>query len=125
MPTESHKDMAISFLKSASSGQVKQAYQDFVHDDFTHHNPYFQGDRQSLLDGMKKNAENFPNKKFEIKLALEEGDMVVIHGRVQIQENSPWIALVHIFRFLDHKIIEEWEVSQEVPVEMINKHGMF
>jgi predicted SnoaL-like aldol condensation-catalyzing enzyme len=37
----------------------------------------------------------------------------------------PEIALIHIFRFEDGSIIEEWEAAQEVPKESPNENGMF
>ncbi len=64
------KDIAISFLRLASSGNVREAYEKYVHPDFCHHNPSFPGDRASLLAGMEENAVKFPNKEFEAVRAL-------------------------------------------------------
>jgi predicted SnoaL-like aldol condensation-catalyzing enzyme len=119
------KDIAISFLRLASSGNVREAYEKYVHPDFRHHNPYFPGDRASLLAGMEESAVKFPNKEFEVVRALEDGDLVAVHGRVRLMPTSPWIALMHIFRFKDNQIIEEWEAGQEVPKESPNKNGVF
>jgi len=33
--------------------------------------------------------------------------------------------LVQFFRFADEKIIEEWEVSNEVPNQILNANGAF
>ena len=93
------KEMAISFLRLASSGNVREAYETYVHPDFRHHNPYFPGDRASLLAGMEESAVKFPKKEFEAVRALEEGDLVAVHGRVRLTPSSPWIALINIFRF--------------------------
>ena len=119
------KDSAISFLRLASSGKVREAYETYVHPDFRHHNPYFPGDRAALLAGMEENAVTFPQKEFEAVRALEDGDLVAVHGRVRLTPSSPWMALMHIFRFQDNQIIEEWEVGQEVPQDSPNKNGVF
>ncbi len=103
------KEMAISFLRLASSGNVREAYETYVHPHFRHHNPYFPGDRASLLAGMEENAATFPQKEYEALGALEDGDLVAIH----------------IFRFQDNQIIEEWEASQEVPQDSPNEHSVF
>ena len=50
------KEIAVSFLRLASSGKVRQAYEKYIHPDFRHHNPYFKGDRESLLKGMEELA---------------------------------------------------------------------
>ena len=57
-----NKEMAISFLRLASSGNVREAYETYVHPQFRHHNPYVPGDRASLLAAMEENAAAFPQK---------------------------------------------------------------
>ena len=119
------KDSAISLLRLASSGNVREAYETYVHPDFRHHNPYFPGDRAALLAGMEESAVKFPKKEFDAVRALEDGDLVAVHGRVRLTPRSPWMALIHIFRFQDNQIIEEWEVGQEVPKDSPNQNGVF
>jgi hypothetical protein len=65
----SKKDIAISFLKLASSGKVREAYEKYVHPDFSHHNPYFKGDRESLLVGrmLSSTQGSFVFKTHEIR----------------------------------------------------------
>jgi predicted SnoaL-like aldol condensation-catalyzing enzyme len=120
-----NKERAISFLRLASSGNVREAYETYVHPDFRHHNPYVPGDRASLLAAMDENAATFPQKQFEELRALEDGDLVAVHGRVRLTPSSQWIALIHIFRFKDNQIIEEWEAGQEVPKDSPNENGVF
>ena len=120
-----NKEMAISYLRLASSGNVREAYEQYVHPQFRHHNPYVPGDRASLLAAMEENAATFPHKDFEAVRALEDGDLVAVHGRVRLTSSRPWIALIHIFRFQDNQIIEEWEAGQEVPQDSPNQNGAF
>jgi len=120
-----NKEMAISFLRLASCGNVREAYETYVHPQFRHHNPYVPGDRTSLLSAMEENAATFPQKEFEAVRALEDGDLVAVHGRVRLTPTSTWIALIHIFRFEDKQIIEEWEAGQEVPTDSPNENGVF
>jgi len=54
--TDSNEDAAISFLKLASSGKVREAYSKFVGVTFRHHNPFFEGSAESLGTGMEENA---------------------------------------------------------------------
>jgi predicted SnoaL-like aldol condensation-catalyzing enzyme len=119
------KETAAAFLRLASSGKVREAYEKCVHPEFRHHNPYFKGDRESLLLGMESSAREFPDKVFKPIRALEDGDFVVVHGKVQLTSKSPEIALIHIFRFEGDRIIEEWETAQEVPESSPNENGLF
>jgi predicted SnoaL-like aldol condensation-catalyzing enzyme len=123
--TEDRKEIAVTFLTLASAGKVREAYQSYVHPRFRHHNPYFKGDRESLMAGMELSMVEFPNKVFEAVRVLEDGDFVVVHGKVRLNPDMPEIALIHIFRFEDGSIIEEWEAAQEVPKVSPNENGMF
>jgi predicted SnoaL-like aldol condensation-catalyzing enzyme len=75
---------------------------------------------------MEESSIKEPNKSFEVIRALEDGDLVATHSRlVRSNSNAPEIAVVHIFRFKDDKIIEEWEAGMEVPKDSPNKNGVF
>lgn len=118
-------EIAVDFLRLASSGKVREAYEKYIHPDFRHHNPYFPGDRKSLLNGMEKSAVEFPNKVYKVVRTLEDGNLVAVHGWVKLTPEAPKIALIHIFRFEENLIIEEWKTAQDVPKESSNKNGMF
>lgn len=124
MNSMNKKDIAASFLRLASSGKVREAYEKYIHPQFRHHNAYFKGDRESLLKGMEENAQKFPNKTYETLRVLEDGNLVAIHGKVTLSQESQW-SVIHIFRFEDDKIIEEWEASQEVLKDSPNTNGVF
>ncbi len=120
----SNKEVAISFLKAASSGRLDEAY-DLTSSDFRHHNAYFAGDAESLKSGMADAHKQFPNTKLEVQRAIAEGDLVAVHSRVQHAPDRPAIAVVHIFRFAGEKIVELWDVGMEVPKDSPNENGAF
>src|SRR4030042_1978411 len=66
------KDIATTFLHMASSGRVREAYEQFIHPGFRHHNAYFKGDGESLLKAMEENASQFPDKTYQTLRMLEE-----------------------------------------------------
>jgi predicted SnoaL-like aldol condensation-catalyzing enzyme len=117
-------DIATVFLKLASSGDVDEAYEKYVHPDFIHHNAYFKGDRETLRQGMIENAQQFPNKKCDILRTLEEGDLVTAHSKITLDAEKVF-GVIHIFRFEDDKIIEEWEAGQEALKGSPNENGIF
>jgi predicted SnoaL-like aldol condensation-catalyzing enzyme len=118
------KDIAISFLRLASSSDVRKAYEQYVHPQFRHHNAYFKGDRESFLKAMEENAKQFPNKTYQTLRVLEDGNLVAVHGKVVLSPDSQW-SVIHIFRFEDDKIIESWESSQQVLKDSPNENGIF
>ncbi|MGZ3694635.1 MAG: nuclear transport factor 2 family protein [Bdellovibrionota bacterium] len=120
------KDIAISFLKMAGSGEVKAAYEKFIAPDFIHHNQYFKGDRQSLLSAMEKAHKIDPNKAIEIKRVIEEGDTVVTHSRVIRDDPTALeLAVVHIFKFKNDQVAELWDLGQLISKDSPNENGPF
>ena len=119
------KEVAVSFLRYAASGRVREVYEKHVSNDFRHHNPFFTGDAQALMAGMEENARQNPDKRLDVLHALEEGDLVAVHARVQHTPDDRGAALVHLFRFEGDRIVELWDIGQPVPAESVNTNGMF
>jgi predicted SnoaL-like aldol condensation-catalyzing enzyme len=121
-----HKEAAIEFLKLASSGHARQAYEQFVAPAFKHHNPHVAAGARPLMEAMAANAREYPDKALEIEHVVAESDLVAVHAHVRPRPSDPGMALVHIFRFDEtNRIVELWDLGQPVPVESPNQHGMF
>lgn len=119
------KESAVSFLKLAASGELDEAYTNYISPAFRHHNPYFAGDAESLKAGMAEAAAKFPNTTLEVQRIFEDGERVAVHSRVQHGPGEPEIAVVHIFRFEGDWIAELWDVGQLAPADSPNEYGMF
>jgi len=125
MTDDSNKDTAISFLKLAASGKVREAYSKFVGAGFRHHNPFFEGSAEALMAGMEENARQNPNKVLEVKRAIAEDEFVAVHSHVRQEPDDLGAAVVHIFRFENGRIVELWDLGQPVPEKSPNQYGMF
>ena len=113
------------FLEMVVAGRVREAYAEHVRSGFKHHNPYFNGDMESLLAGMAEDAEKFPHKGFEVQRALQDGDFVAVHSRLRHSPDERDMAVVHIFRFEEGRIVEFWDIAQVAPEDVVNERGMF
>ncbi|WEK56256.1 MAG: nuclear transport factor 2 family protein [Candidatus Cohnella colombiensis] len=121
----SNKENAVSFLRLVASGKVREAYESHIDSGFRHHNPYFRGDTNSLMLAMEENAQKSPEKVLEVKRALEEGDIVMVHSHVKQNPVDLGVSVVHIFRFQDGRIAELWDVGQAIPESSPNENGIF
>jgi len=119
------KEIAQDFLQLSSKGDSRTAFELYVDQHFKHHNIYFKGDRETLMLAMEENARENPDKVLEIQRTLEDGDLVAVHSKVQMNKGGAEIALIHIFRFIDDKIVELWDFGQPVPPNPVNENGMF
>lgn len=119
------KDIAKDFLNLAAIGASRDAFAKYVAEKFIHHNAFFKGDRESLLLAMEEAGSKDPNSLFEIQHILEDGDLVAVHSRILKKIGPVEIAVMHIFKFDEDKIIELWDFGQSVPANRINENGMF
>jgi predicted SnoaL-like aldol condensation-catalyzing enzyme len=119
------KEKAVSFLQQVAAGEVREAYRRYISPDFRHHNPFFQGDADSLMLAMEENAKENPDKILEVKRVIEEGDLVAVHSHVKQKQDDLGSAVVHIFRFHNNVIVELWDVGQPIPENSPNENGVF
>lgn len=123
--TTNLKDAAKDFLRMVAAGKIREAYNLYIGKEFRHHNIEFKGDAKSLMTAMEENHAQFPNKKLDIKHALQDGDLVAVHSHVRKEAKDPGGAVVHIFRFKNDKVVELWDLGQLVPEKTVNENGMF
>lgn len=125
MSTSRNKESAAEFLIMCAAGSVREAYEKHVDARFKHHNAYFKSDRTSLMDAMQKSADEEPNKAFRVMQTFVSDDTIAVFSHLQRTHGNTSYAVVHILKFEDGKIIEMWDVGQEVPEDSPNELGMF
>lgn len=116
--------MAVDFLTMIVFGRIDEAYNTYVDFNGKHHNVYFPQGFQNLQKAMKENHVQFPNKQFDIKQVIADGDKVAVHSNVRLSADKN-IAVVHILRFKNQKIVEMWDVGQLLPTDLPNADGAF
>lgn len=125
MASKSHKDIAVDFLTLVTEGKIREAYEQYAIPTFFHHNPNFKGDKESLAVAMEENHKLFPHKVYTIKHVLEDGDLVAVHGHVELVSGGKHAVVVHICRFEDDKIAELWDIGEVIPDDSPNENGFF
>lgn len=123
--TTNHKEAATDFLNLVASGKIREAYQKHVGPGFRHHNPFFRGDAESLMAGSEESHGKYPNKVLVVQRTLQDGDLVAVHSRVNVNPGDRGAALVHIFRFQRDRIVELWDIGQPATENSPNVYGMF
>jgi predicted SnoaL-like aldol condensation-catalyzing enzyme len=69
--------------------------------------------------------EKFPNSHSEIKRVIAEGNYVVLHVHSVREPGTRGRAIVDIFKLEDGKIVEHWDVVQDIPEKSANDNTMF
>ena len=119
-----NREIHQGFLWMASAGEVRAAYNKFTAEGFLHHNQYFKGDRDSLMLAMEEAHKTSPNKKITFKQTFEDRNFVITHSEVA-KDDGTRIAVVHISKIENGKIVELWDLGQVVDPKSPNEKGPF
>jgi predicted SnoaL-like aldol condensation-catalyzing enzyme len=74
---------------------------------------------------MEESATRNPDRELNVKIVLAEGDLVATCSHIRQEPRSRGAAVVHIFRFAGDKIVEMWDIGQDIPADSPNENGMF
>jgi len=120
-----NKQAAAAFLKKVIAGDIDEAYETYIDMQGRHHNSFTAAGFPALKEGMKEAHIKFPNKQFDIQHVIGDEDLVAVHSHLVLEENKTDLAVVHLFRFQNEKIVELWDLSQAITPDSPNKDGIF
>ncbi|WP_144782594.1 nuclear transport factor 2 family protein [Microbacterium sp. BH-3-3-3] len=66
-----------------------------------------------------------PELHLDIKRTIAEGDLVVTHSNLHLAPGDRGMAVADFWRLEDGRIVEYWDVIQEVPEQASNDNTMF
>ena len=92
---------------------------------YRQHNPGSADGPEAFINTMKWFTQNFPELRLEIKRIIAEDDYVVLHSHLILNPGDRGSAVVEIFRLENGKIVEHWDVAQEIPETSANNNTMF
>ena len=92
---------------------------------YRQHNPSAADGAEAFVGFMKWLAQTHPDFRSESIRIIAEGDYVVEHSHLILKPGDRGLAVVDIFRLEDGKIVEHWDVVQEVPETSANNNTMF
>lgn len=123
---ETNKQSVIAFYELMFNDcEPRKAIETYVGAEYIQHNPHVRSGKDGFIEYFEKMAAEYPGKRVEIKRAFADGNHVILHCH-QIWPDNLEYAGIDIFR-LDEagKIVEHWDVLQEMPVTSAHTNGMF
>lgn len=126
MQAEKNKALVIDFYKGVfEQHQVKAYANRYIGSQYIQHNPHVPDGKAPFVDYFTQYFKENPTAKSWIKRAASDGDLVWLH--VHSKENAADLgtAVIDIFRVEKDKIVEHWDVQQDVPQLSANKNTMF
>ena len=124
--SEQHKTIVKSFYDLAfNQRRPEEAVAKYVGASYRQHNPMAGDGPAPFIGFVKWLAGTSPDFHFEFKRFIAEGDFVVVHSHLIPAKGARGTAVMDIFRLEDGKIVEHWDVLQDVPETSQNQNTMF
>jgi predicted SnoaL-like aldol condensation-catalyzing enzyme len=128
---EEHKKIVEEYFKLVGSGKFKEGLRFFAPNCKTH-NPFTSGTMEKLVDAQIAASKGLNTQNMEpgffVRNILVDGDLVAAHTEFLNSKFKPsdgGLRQVHLFRFKGDKIIEYWDITQQIMPNMPNAAGAF
>jgi predicted SnoaL-like aldol condensation-catalyzing enzyme len=106
--------------------QPEEAVRRYLGTTYRQHNPLAADGAEPFIGFVKWLTGANPKLHVEFKRLVAEGDLVLVHSHQIPAPGSRGTAVMDIFRVdADGKIVEHWDVLQEVPETAQNRNTMF
>ena len=122
---EQNKQVVVDYYQTAFNGEPEKAVELYVGDRYVQHNPMAADGTEAFIGFVKWLRGENPELKLEIKRVLAEDDIVVTHSHLILKPGEPGQALADFFRVENGKVVEHWDVIQEIPATSANDNTMF
>jgi predicted SnoaL-like aldol condensation-catalyzing enzyme len=122
---EANKKIVVDFYEKGLNQKDFDAAAKYFGPRYIQHNPT----APDGIEGFKRLVtllkEKFPSSHSEIKRVIAEGDYVVLHVHSVRESGQRGRAIVDMFRLENGKIVEHWDVIQDIPEKSANDNTMF
>jgi predicted SnoaL-like aldol condensation-catalyzing enzyme len=129
--SQQHTAVVLAFLDTVyNKHDVEQAFKLYVAPQYLQHNPAVADGREAALQSLTRYThELYPEVRQEVKRTVAQGDLVAVHSRylrhATDRDSGQGQAAVDIFRLEHGKIVEHWEVMQDIPANAAGDNSFF
>lgn len=97
----------------------------YIGDRYIQHNPTARDGLEGLKAFVDFLRAKFPQSHSDIKQAFADGHYVILHVHSVRVPGTLGRAIVDIFRLEHGKVVEHWDVVQDIPAHSANTNTMF
>ena len=122
--TKENKALAKSFVENILIAGQFDKIREYYHPDIIQHNPYIDNTVKGLISGVQElQKQGLTLEIQKIHKVLGEGNFVLVLSEGKFAGKRT--AFFDLFRAENGKIVEHWDVLQEVPEKIAHNNGMF
>ena len=122
---EQNRRTVVEFYDKAINQKDFDAAAKYLGPRYTQHNPLAADGPAGLQAFLRYLKATYPDAHSEIKQVFADGDFVILHVHAVRVPGTRGNAIVDIFRLENGKVVEHWDVVQEIPEKAANGNGMF
>ena len=122
---EANKKAVMEFYDTAINKKDFDAAVRFIGPRYVQHNPGAADGIEGFKAFLSFLREKRPNYHSDIKRAFADGDYVILHVHNIPEPGVRGRAIVDIFKLENGKVVEHWDVAQDIPEKMPHNNGMF
>jgi predicted SnoaL-like aldol condensation-catalyzing enzyme len=122
---ETNKKNVVEFYEKALNQKDFDAASRYLGPRYTQHNPVAADGPEGLKAFVQFLRDKFPGSRSEIKRVFADGDYVIMHVHAIREPGTRGRAIIDIFKLENGKIVEHWDVAQDIPEKAANSNGMF
>lgn len=97
----------------------------FIAPEYIQHNQLVDTGIEPLKAFLRKVRAENPDATHDIKRMFADGDHVIVHYHVRRWKDDLGFAVMDIFRIEGERIVEHWDVMQDVPADSPNPNSPF
>ena len=110
-----NKQIAIEFYNAALNEKNWDKARTYIGDRYTQHSLYMQDGPAGFEGLVARIKKEFPDNRGEIKRAIADGDLVVLHLHVTRHRQHLGWSVIEIMRLENGKVVEHWDMFRTVP----------
>lgn len=122
---KNNKELAEYFWNQLFNDHNTKVVDEMVGDTYIQHSPGFKDGKANFKEAITGFLKEYPQSTAVIKHIGADGDIVYIHNHIQLNATDQGQAAMDIFRIQNGKIVEHWDIIQDIPEKAENSNGMF
>ncbi len=122
---EANKKTVVDFYDKAINQKDFEATSKYLGPKYIQHNQRAADGTEGLRNFLAFLRERYPKAHSEIKRVFADGDFVVLQVHAVREPGTRGMAIVDLFRLENGRIVEHWDVHEDIIEKPANANGMF
>ncbi len=111
-----NKEVVLDFLRKVfTEKRPAEAFAEHAADGYVQHNPHAPAGAEESTRYLAGFLARFPDLVLDVRRVIAEDDLVCTHGLIRLTPESRGSAVADVVRVRDGRIVEHWDVIQEIP----------